>query len=367
MVWPLRTHKTNWMRLLKRQNALLKSSTQRRTHKPNWTRPKRLAEELNPERENKKKKRNKPPGIRFRWRQRDEKGQIVPQTRKATTSTSVAPRASTSRARLVQHFGLVTEEEELETRTSGLESTPVLNIDEEIAILHRKINILLADLKDPECSNPAVPGASHSWSVRKELSQDRWRESRPEIVDSLLAAEHASQKICQSCNVKMAILRCRDCLPKQLYCEDCDLSIHAKFPLHNRQSMIEGFYTPLPPTTAISLHSDGKYALHEQDCFLPLDVPEVICGCLTSTFHVGPGKHIILIGINGLYNVTVPVLTCTTCLSTWTANLADLIKNGYWPATVNCDTIYQNEMICGDTFQKSFFEWTYCRSEIDQD
>ncbi|CDR00840.1 unnamed protein product [Oncorhynchus mykiss] len=105
--------------------------------------------------------------------------------------------------------------------------------------------------------------------------------------------------------------------------------------------MIEGFYTPLPPTTAISLHSDGKYTLHEQDCFLPLDVPEVICGCLISTIHVGPGKHIILVGINGRYNVTVPVLTCTTCLSTWTANLADLIKNGYWPATVNCDTIYQ--------------------------
>ncbi|XP_064875903.1 uncharacterized protein LOC115130063 isoform X1 [Oncorhynchus nerka] len=92
---------------------------------------KRQAEELNPERENKKKKTNKPPGIRFRWRQRDERGQIVPQTRKATTSTSVAPRASTSRARLVQHFGPVTEEES-ETRTSGLESTPVLNIDEEI-------------------------------------------------------------------------------------------------------------------------------------------------------------------------------------------------------------------------------------------
>ncbi|XP_055762723.1 uncharacterized protein LOC129839359 isoform X2 [Salvelinus fontinalis] len=279
---------------------------------------KRLAEELNPERENKKKKTNKPPGIRFRWRQRDERGQIVSQTRKATTSTS------------------------FETSTSGLESTPVLNIDEEISILHREINILLADLEDPECSNPAVPGASHSWSVRKELSQDRWRESRPEIVDSLLAAEHASQKICQSCNVKRAILRCRDCLPKQLYCEDCDVSTHAKFPLHNRESMIEGFYTPLPPTTAISLHSDGKYALHEQDCFLPLDVPEVICGCLTSTIHVGPGKHIILVGINGRYNVTVPVLTCTTCLSTWTANLADLIKNGYWPATVNCDTIYQS-------------------------
>ncbi|CDQ97104.1 unnamed protein product [Oncorhynchus mykiss] len=27
---------------------------------------------------------------------------------------------------------------------------------------------------------------------------------------------------------------------------------------------------------------------------------------------------------------------------------------------------YQNEMICGETFQKSLFEWTYCRSEIDQ-
>nr|XP_029530688.1 uncharacterized protein LOC115138218 isoform X2 [Oncorhynchus nerka] len=177
---------------------------------------KRLAEELNPERENKKKKTNKPPGIRFRWRQRLERGQIVPQTRKATTSTSLAPRASTSRARLVQHFVPVTEEEE-----------------------------------------------------------------------------------------------------------------------------------------------------------------------------------------SGRYNVTVPVLTCTTCLTTWTANLADLIKNGRWPATVNCDTIYQvdlfssfeelkvsapgmsrlafmrileqrtdffgrNGMTCGDTFQKSFFEWMYCHSEIDQ-
>lgn len=119
------------------------------------------------------------------------------------------------------------------------------------------------------------------------------------------------------------------------------MSLHMQSSPCTTESMIEGFYTPLPPTTAISLHSDGKYALHEQDCFLPLDVPEVICGCLTSTILVGPGKHIILVGINGRYNVTVPVLTCTTCLSTWTANLADLIKNRYWPATVNCDTIYQ--------------------------
>ncbi|XP_070290925.1 uncharacterized protein [Salvelinus sp. IW2-2015] len=104
-------------------------------------------------------------------------------------------------------------------------------------------------------------------ALSQELSQDRWRESRPEIVDSLLAAEHAFQKICQSCNVKRAILRCRDGLLEQLYCEDCDVSTHAKFPLHNRQSMIEGLYTPLPPTTAISLHSDGKYALHEQGGF----------------------------------------------------------------------------------------------------
>ncbi|CAB1317035.1 unnamed protein product, partial [Coregonus sp. 'balchen'] len=131
----------------------------------------------------------------------------------------------------------------------------------------------------------------HHTVVRKELSQDSWRESRPEI------------NICQSCNVKTAILRCRDYLPKRLYCEDCDVSTHAKFPLHNRESTIEEFYTPLPPTTAISLHSDGKYALHEHDCFLPLYVAEVICGCLTSTVYVGPGKHTVLVGINGTCNI----------------------------------------------------------------
>ncbi|KAK6302118.1 hypothetical protein J4Q44_G00281710 [Coregonus suidteri] len=27
---------------------------------------------------------------------------------------------------------------------------------------------------------------------------------------------------------------------------------------------------------------------------------------------------------------------------------------------------YQNRMICGDTFQKSLFEWMTCRAEIDQ-
>ncbi|CDQ60680.1 unnamed protein product [Oncorhynchus mykiss] len=30
------------------------------------------------------------------------------------------------------------------------------------------------------------------------------------------------------------------------------------------------------------------------------------------------------------------------------------------------DFFGRNGMIYGDTFQKSFFEWTYCRSEIDQ-
>ncbi|KAM9400643.1 uncharacterized protein ACWYII_030488 [Salvelinus alpinus] len=324
-----------------------------------WT-DNRLAEELNPERENKKKKTNKPPGIRFRWRQRDERGQIVSQTRKATTSTSVAPRASTSRARLVQHFGPVTKEEESETRTSGLESTPVLNIDEEIG----RYNVTVPVLTCTTCLS--------TWTANLAdlIKNGYW----PATVNR--------DTIYQVDLIKNGYW------PATVNCDtiyQVDLIKNGYWPASvNRDTiyqvdLIKNGYWPATVIRdtiyQVDLIKNGYWpATVIRDTIYQVDL--IKNGYWPASVNRDTIYQVDLIK-NGYWPATVirDTIYQVDLIKNgyWPASVnrdtiyqVDLIKNGYWSATVNRDTIYQNGMICGDTFQKSFFEWTYCRSEIDQ-
>ncbi|KAJ4924367.1 hypothetical protein JOQ06_000607, partial [Pogonophryne albipinna] len=112
------------------------------------------------------------------------------------------------------------------------------------------------------------------------------------------------------------------------------------------------------------------------------------------------GKEVILIGINGRYNLFLPQINCT-CGKTWSIGMGDLAESGYWPATVNFETLYAVDLfttyedlkitapgmsrqafvsmlehrtklfgrsgkICGDTLQKSFLEWTHATFEVER-
>ena len=60
------------------------------------------------------------------------------------------------------------------------------------------------------------------------------------------------------------LLRCRECLPEQWFCGACDMHNHSKRPLHNRDSVVDGFFKAIPPSTCISRGETGIYATHEQ-------------------------------------------------------------------------------------------------------
>ena len=128
------------------------------------------------------------------------------------------------------------------------------------------------------------------------------------------------------------IPRCRECLPEEWFCEDCDVLHHKKQPLHNRECLIRGFFEPIPPTTHV-IRGEGRYNTQEQGIFsknfyfavhmclqlltgnmnnkwssffLPACILPTVrvsnCVCDGTTFTVLPGKPVILITINGKNN-----------------------------------------------------------------
>lgn len=104
--------------------------------------------------------------------------------------------------------------------------------------------------------------ASLNWSTRKTLFSESWRAKRPHLVNTMAAQESVSEHICQQCGSNPAVLRCRDCLPRPLFCDKCDVIMHTRYVLHNRCAMTAGFFQPLPPTTYIvnkTLCHDGKF------------------------------------------------------------------------------------------------------------
>ncbi|XP_057186021.1 uncharacterized protein LOC130551973 isoform X2 [Triplophysa rosa] len=101
------------------------------------------------------------------------------------------------------------------------------------------------------------------------------------------------------------------------------------------------------------------------------------------------------------YELSLPHLHCEKCRETWVPGVLEMQKSGYWPATMNFCTIYDEEVfmsfkdlkmaasglsrlafirmldmktvhygrngtLCGDTFLKSFFEWSICLYEVDK-
>ncbi|KAI4827077.1 hypothetical protein KUCAC02_030503 [Chaenocephalus aceratus] len=165
-----------------------------------------------------------------------------------------------------------------------------------------------------------------------------------------------------------------------------------------KSSMVEGFLRPLSPSTRITEDEGGKFSYHERESFIPIMHP--CCDCATGQTSVSAGKEIILIGINGRYNLFLPQINCT-CGKTWSIGMGDLVESGYWPATVNFETVYAVDLfttyedlkitapgmsrqafvsmlehrtklfgrsgkICGDTLQKSFLEWTYAKFEVER-
>ncbi|KAG7499900.1 hypothetical protein JOB18_002397 [Solea senegalensis] len=245
-----------------------------------------------------------------------------------------------------------------------------------------KDDSLIQDVRDLLGSGPEQPLPSH-WRNRQTSSLENWTVLRPFMVNNMLSSEKPKEGVCHHCGHKAAVVMCRDCLPRSLYCTACDLSTHEALVLHNRASIVEGFFRHLPPSTFVQQH--------EKDSMLPIVPP--CCDCST-------GQTVILIGMNGRYNLFLPSVSCS-CGKTLSVTISDLVESGYWPATVNFETLYMVDLfttyedlkitapgmsrqafvsmlecrtklfgrsgkICGDTMQRAFLEWAYAKFEVEK-
>ncbi|XP_023816114.1 uncharacterized protein LOC111948256 isoform X1 [Oryzias latipes] len=270
--------------------------------------------------------------------------------------------------------------------TSGQQS--VTEPSHDIGSLIKEVQDLLGPAEDPTPSH---------WTARKASSLEKWTVLRPFMVDQMLQSGKPKGGQCHHCRSQVAVIVCHDCLPRPLYCASCDLAVHDNRVLHNRSATVEGFYRPLPPTTFIK-EEGGKLTFHERACLLPVVLP--CCDCSTGQTEVSAGKQVILIGMNGRYNLSLPNVTCS-CGKTWDVGIGDLVESGYWPATVHFETLYTVDLftsyedlkitapgmsrhafvgmleqrtkvfgrsgkICGDTMQKSFLEWSYAKFEVER-
>ncbi|KAJ8381308.1 hypothetical protein SKAU_G00020860 [Synaphobranchus kaupii] len=125
-----------------------------------------------------------------------------------------------------------------------------------------------------------------------------------------------------------------------------------------RESVFDGFFNAIPPTSAVVRDEHGQHQLCEQACLLPTNLPESICACNHPNLSLTAGKPVTLVTINGHYDLCLPSLCCQSCQKSWTPEVVDLLACNYWPAT--------GGSICGDSFQKSYLEYRYCQFEVDK-
>ncbi|KAF3832369.1 hypothetical protein F7725_026034 [Dissostichus mawsoni] len=139
--------------------------------------------------------------------------------------------------------------------------------------------------------------------------------------------------------------------------------------------------------------------------FVPVEIPDKICGCASESLSLKPGKTVTntiikntLSVLQGRHELSMPELACEACAATWTTGVDDLLLSDYWPATLHFATIYATDVffsfeemkmaapglsfqaylrmldqrtlrfatgkISTDSFIKSFLEWEAVRYEV---
>ncbi|XP_067247346.1 uncharacterized protein [Chanodichthys erythropterus] len=101
----------------------------------------------------------------------------------------------------------------------------ILNPQEEFEKNMERLSNILASCPSAE---PQRSSAS-SWSFRQQKASERWKEARPYHLRCLIAKEAVGHPSCCLCH-KPAVIRCRECLPEDWFCGDCDVLHHKKQP-----------------------------------------------------------------------------------------------------------------------------------------
>ncbi|KAK9978710.1 hypothetical protein ABG768_020449 [Culter alburnus] len=144
-------------------------------------------------------------------------------------------------------------------------------------------------------------------SLFEDIHEDEMalQKERPRLVNTMVARQHAASRICQHCENGPAVIRCCDCRPHPFLCGQCDVRVHQCQVFHNRDSMTDAFFHPLPPTTCVV-----ERVLTQCEGLVPLEMPETICGCLRVSSSVIAGQSIVVVTMNGRYDLRWPQIIC---------------------------------------------------------
>lgn len=137
-----------------------------------------------------------------------------------------------------------------------------VHLDQRIQMLRD----LLSSVTVPASTEVEETPTTSAWTQRQSKSQKRFRAAMPELLNGKLAAETAKEHCCQQCKTADAVVRCLDCVPSgtQFLCPACDLTVHKKHVLHDREVMIYVFFKPIPPTSSVVIDQSGQHQLAEQ-------------------------------------------------------------------------------------------------------
>ncbi|XP_046895477.1 uncharacterized protein LOC124480338 [Hypomesus transpacificus] len=266
------------------------------------------------------------------WKKRDHNGDIVHQRPRALRKQSTSQRPDEGR---------------------HVSSSPPLDhgqhLDHDLNM--RQLEDLLQDSENMESQDFVQQPPLSSWSQRQKEVQQCWQQARPQNLDNLLSAENIVQMTCNHCHVKEAVIRCGECMPSEWFCAECDGSVHKHHTLHNRQTIMDGFFKYIPPTEAVTLCDTGKYSICEQDCFLPTALPQRICSCDTADAAVSTLFHQDLFHSFEAMNTAAPGMS----RQAFTAMLDQRTKQYGRTGKVNADA-----------FQRSFLQFVYCNYEENQ-
>jgi len=86
-----------------------------------------------------------------------------------------------------------------------------------------------------------------------EAVDGAWSEDWETFLSSLKST-HQICGLCMLCGTKDSVLKCRECLLKM--CQSCDIEMHEKFPIHNRQTFLKGFEENLAPNEVVNENNE---------------------------------------------------------------------------------------------------------------
>ncbi len=121
---------------------------------------------------------------------------------------------------------------------------------------------LIQDVRDLLGSGAEQPLPSH-WRNRQTSSLENWTVLRPFMVNNMLSSEKPKEGVCHHCGHKAAVVMCRDCLPRSLYCTACDLSV-----------TVQKARDPIASENRIFIWNTPKYSGCEDELAVLVQTPE---------------------------------------------------------------------------------------------